>query len=56
MKLELDTNQINIILAGLQELPHKHSDGVIRAIFEQVNAQAEPPAKPNAKTAAKEKE
>lgn len=31
--------EINIVLAGLQELPHKVSDGIIRKIYEQVNSQ-----------------
>lgn len=49
MKIELSIQQINIILAGLQELPHKHSDTVIRHIGQQVeeaSKPAEPPAPP----------
>lgn len=49
MKLELSIQQINIILAGLQELPHKHSDAVIRHIGQQIeeaNKPAEPPSPP----------
>lgn len=39
MELKLTPEQVNIVLAGLQELPHKFSDPVIREIMQQVQSQ-----------------
>lgn len=39
MELKLTTEQVNVVLAGLQELPHKFSDPVIREIMQQVQTQ-----------------
>lgn len=47
MKIELTELQLNIVMAGLNELPRKHSDDVVRTIIEQVSNQipdSEPPA------------
>ena len=42
VKLELAVNDINLILAALQELPHKIADPMLRKIMEQANAQLAP--------------
>lgn len=39
MELKLTPEQVNVVLAGLQELPHKYADPVIREIMQQVQAQ-----------------
>jgi hypothetical protein len=39
LTFEFNVNEINIIMAGLQELPHKISDVVIRNIMEQAQKQ-----------------
>jgi hypothetical protein len=38
-KIELNVNDLNIVLAGLQELPFRISNQVISNIIEQVNKQ-----------------
>ena len=42
VKLELAVNDINLILAALQELPHKIADPMLRKIMGQANAQLAP--------------
>ena len=42
VKLELAVNDINLILAALQELPHKIADPMLRKIMEQANIQLAP--------------
>jgi hypothetical protein len=42
VKLELAVNDINLVLAALQELPHKIADPMLRKIMEQANAQLAP--------------
>jgi hypothetical protein len=37
--IKLNVNEINIVLAALQELPHKVSDGLLRNIVAQANEQ-----------------
>jgi hypothetical protein len=37
--LKLKVNDVNTVLASLQEMPHRVSDPVIRAIIEQVQPQ-----------------
>lgn len=37
--LDLTVNDVNLVLAALQELPHKVSDPMIRKIMEQAQAQ-----------------
>lgn len=37
--LDLTVNDVNLVLAALQELPHKVSDATIRKIMEQAQAQ-----------------
>lgn len=42
VSLVLDLNEINVILAGLQELPHKFSNAVINKIMTEANNQVKP--------------
>ena len=42
VKLELAVNDRNLILAALQELPHKIADPMLRKIMEQANTQLAP--------------
>jgi hypothetical protein len=42
--LEVDINELNIIMSGLQELPHRVVDQVIRKILVQAQAQLQPPS------------
>ena len=42
VKLDLLVNDVNLILAALQELPHKIADPLLRKIMEQANAQLAP--------------
>ncbi len=37
--LELNVNELNIVIAGMQELPHRVVDGLIRKLVEQAQAQ-----------------
>lgn len=37
--LTLNVNELNIVFAGLQELPHKVSDATIRNIMQQAQSQ-----------------
>jgi hypothetical protein len=37
--LEFTVNDVNLVLAALQELPHKIADPMIRKIMEQAQAQ-----------------
>ena len=39
IKLELDVNELNIVLSGLQELPHRAVDAIIRKLIEQAQGQ-----------------
>jgi hypothetical protein len=41
VNLTVDIDTVNVIIAGLSELPHKVSRGVIDNIIKQVQAQAE---------------
>jgi hypothetical protein len=42
VNLELAVNDVNLVLAALQELPHKVSDPLLRKIMGQANAQLAP--------------
>jgi hypothetical protein len=44
VKLDLLVNDVNLVLAALQELPHKVSDPLLRKIMGQANAQLAPNA------------
>jgi hypothetical protein len=37
--LTVDVNELNIIMGGLQELPHRIVDAVIKKLFQQAQAQ-----------------
>jgi hypothetical protein len=39
VNLQLNVNDLNIILGGLQELPHKLSDPIIRKLMQEAQAQ-----------------
>jgi Ca2+-binding EF-hand superfamily protein len=40
-KIELNVNDLNIVLSGLQELPFKISNQTINNIVEQINKQTQ---------------
>jgi len=42
VNLELAVNDVNLVLAALQELPHKVADPLLRKIMGQANAQLAP--------------
>lgn len=42
VNLELVVNEVNVVLAALQELPHRVSDPLLRKIMGQANAQLAP--------------
>jgi hypothetical protein len=44
VNLELAVNDVNLVLAALQELPHKVADPLLRKIMGQANAQLAPNA------------
>ena len=37
--LTVDVNELNIIMGGLQELPHRVVDSLLKKIFEQAQGQ-----------------
>lgn len=37
--LTVDVNELNIIMGGLQELPHRVVDPVLKKLFQQAQAQ-----------------
>lgn len=39
VKIEVNINELNIIMGGLQELPHRVVDGLLRKLMEQAQAQ-----------------
>lgn len=39
VKLTLNIQEVNTILAALAELPHRVSDGIIRKVYTQANEQ-----------------
>ena len=39
LTLNVNVNELNIIIAGLQELPHRVVDSIIKKIFQQAQAQ-----------------
>jgi hypothetical protein len=39
LTLNVNVNELNIIIAGLQELPHRVVDPIIKKIFQQAQAQ-----------------
>ena len=39
VKLEVNVNELNIIMGGLQELPHRVVDPLLRKLMDQAQAQ-----------------
>ncbi len=39
VNLHVNVNELNIIIGGLQELPHRVVDGLIRKLVDQAQAQ-----------------
>lgn len=39
VKVELNVNELNIILGGLQELPHRVADPILRKLMQQAQEQ-----------------
>jgi hypothetical protein len=37
--LELNVNEVNVVFAALQELPHRVADPILRKLMEQATAQ-----------------
>lgn len=37
--LNVNVNELNVIMGGLQELPHRVVDGLLRKLMEQAQAQ-----------------
>lgn len=37
--LIVDVNELNIIMSGLQELPHRVSDSILKKLFQQAQSQ-----------------
>lgn len=40
--VEVDVNELNMILGGLQELPHRVVDALLRKLMQQAQAQLGP--------------
>jgi hypothetical protein len=40
--LELNVQEINVVFAALQELPHRVADPILRKVMEQAQAQLQP--------------
>lgn len=39
LTLNVNVNELNIIMAGLQELPHRMVDPILKKLFQQAQAQ-----------------
>lgn len=39
VNLTVDVNELNVIMGGLQELPHRVSDSILKKLFAQAQAQ-----------------
>ena len=39
VNIELNVNELNIIMGGLQELPHRIADPVLRKLMQEAQAQ-----------------
>lgn len=42
VKLELTVNELNVVFASLQELPHRVADPILKKLFQQAQAQLQP--------------
>jgi hypothetical protein len=40
--LELNVQEVNVVFAALQELPHRVADPILRKVMEQAQAQLQP--------------
>lgn len=41
--VELTVNELNVVFASLQELPHRVADPLLKKMFQQAQAQLQPP-------------
>ncbi len=41
--LEVNVSELNVIMGGLQELPHRVVDPILKKLFQQAQAQLGPP-------------
>lgn len=39
VKVELTVNELNVVFAALQELPHRVADPILKSMFQQAQAQ-----------------
>lgn len=39
VKVELTVNELNVVFASLQELPHRVADPILKNLFQQAQAQ-----------------
>lgn len=39
VKVELTVNELNVVFASLQELPHRVADPILKKLFQQAQAQ-----------------
>jgi hypothetical protein len=39
VNITVDVNELNVIMGGLQELPHRVSDSILKKLFAQAQAQ-----------------
>jgi hypothetical protein len=39
VNITVDVNELNVIMGGLQELPHRISDSILKKLFAQAQAQ-----------------
>lgn len=42
IRLELTVNEVNVVFAALQELPHRVADPIIKNIIQQAQSQIQP--------------
>jgi len=46
VKLEVNVNELNVIFAALQELPHRIADPVLKKVFSQAQEQMQQQSQP----------
>ena len=46
VSIVLDVNEVNVVLAALQELPHRVADPILRKVIGQAEQQLTPPVDP----------
>lgn len=42
VKVELTVNELNVVFAALQELPHRVADPILKSMFQQAQTQLQP--------------